>query len=48
MTSAAPKGARVVRETDPEPVAPRAWGAAAAFAAAGLAGVLGLVAGRRA
>ena len=48
MTSVAPKGPRVVREGGPEAAMPRDWGAAAAFAAAGLAGVLGLVAGRRA
>jgi len=47
-TSPAPKGPRVVRESGPAAAAPRDWGAAAAFAAAGFAGVIGLAAGRRA
>jgi nitrous oxidase accessory protein len=47
-TAAAPSGPRVVRESGPETAAPRDWGAATAFAAAGLAGLLGLVAGKRA
>jgi len=47
-TSAAASGPRIVREQGPEVAAPRDWGAAAGFAAAGLVGLAGLAAGRRA